>query len=388
MKNITICSFVFFLFFWSTAGASDNNPYQILGVPNGASQEQIKKRYRELCLKYHPDKNVNKSTSERQKCESMFKTIQKANSLIGDEEKRVQYDRSLSPFASAFQQRTSNSNTESSSPFGNDPVAEAIFRAFSSSARSSPQSFYFQRGFSAPRPAQTASNFADSFQKLGIGKFKSIYFQKVKVPLKDLYTGAKGVELCVKDTLWQRYTASFYGGAAYINLYQALMYGFPFLRVGKFLALVVGLMTFHATLPRPLKTVYEVDLQPGYKGGKTKLVFKSAQFGQPVIIFELQEERHKLYKRIENDLHMTITISATQAKKGCIVEIEPLDEEEPTTKLRLEPNQIRQSGDEVRLPGKGWPIRNPQGEYGDIVVRVLVVKRRPNKRKRKTSSKR
>ena len=57
--------------------------YVILGVPKGSSQEEIKKAYRELSKKHHPDKGGK---------EDDFKEISEAYSIIGDEEKRKKYD--------------------------------------------------------------------------------------------------------------------------------------------------------------------------------------------------------------------------------------------------------------------------------------------------------
>ncbi len=60
--------------------------YELLGVPKDASQEQIKKAYRELALKYHPDRNNTKEA------EAKFKEINAAYAVLGNPEKRKQYD--------------------------------------------------------------------------------------------------------------------------------------------------------------------------------------------------------------------------------------------------------------------------------------------------------
>lgn len=60
--------------------------YQILGVDSAASQEDIKKAYRNLAVKYHPDKNKDKLAEEK------FKEINEAYEHIGDTVKRQQYD--------------------------------------------------------------------------------------------------------------------------------------------------------------------------------------------------------------------------------------------------------------------------------------------------------
>ncbi len=62
--------------------------YQILGVPEDASQEEIKNAFRRLAFKYHPDKNPG----NEQQAEAKFKEINEAYSILGDANKRQQYD--------------------------------------------------------------------------------------------------------------------------------------------------------------------------------------------------------------------------------------------------------------------------------------------------------
>jgi len=62
--------------------------YEVLGVHKDASDDDIKKAYRNLAKKYHPDRNIGDKEAE-----DKFKEIQKAYEIIGDKEKRKQYDR-------------------------------------------------------------------------------------------------------------------------------------------------------------------------------------------------------------------------------------------------------------------------------------------------------
>ena len=61
--------------------------YAVLGVPKGASQDDIQKAYRKLARKFHPD--VNKDAG----AENKFKEISEAKEVLGDADKRAKYDR-------------------------------------------------------------------------------------------------------------------------------------------------------------------------------------------------------------------------------------------------------------------------------------------------------
>lgn len=65
------------------------NYYDILGVPRNASQEDIKKAYRALAKKYHPDVSSDPNASDK------FKEINEAYQTLGDVNKRASYDMSF-----------------------------------------------------------------------------------------------------------------------------------------------------------------------------------------------------------------------------------------------------------------------------------------------------
>ena len=67
----------------------ENDYYKILGVKKEATDAEIKKAYRKLALKWHPDKNPN----NREEAEEKFKKINEAYSVLSDKDKRRQYDR-------------------------------------------------------------------------------------------------------------------------------------------------------------------------------------------------------------------------------------------------------------------------------------------------------
>ena len=80
--------------------------YKALGVSRSATQAEIKRAWHKLAREYHPDAQRGKSDAERKAAETRMKEVNEAYSVIGDEEKRRQYDEYLdnpNPFASATQ---------------------------------------------------------------------------------------------------------------------------------------------------------------------------------------------------------------------------------------------------------------------------------------------
>lgn len=66
--------------------------YKILGVSQNATEPEIKKAYKKLALKYHPDRHASKTEEEKAQAEAMFKDIGEAYAILSDPQKRQRYD--------------------------------------------------------------------------------------------------------------------------------------------------------------------------------------------------------------------------------------------------------------------------------------------------------
>ncbi|HNK40954.1 MAG TPA: DnaJ domain-containing protein, partial [Flavobacteriales bacterium] len=67
---------------------SKKDPYDILGVGRSASADEIKKAYRQMAIKYHPDKNPGDKAAEEK-----FKEAASAYEILSDPDKKAKYDR-------------------------------------------------------------------------------------------------------------------------------------------------------------------------------------------------------------------------------------------------------------------------------------------------------
>ena len=143
-----------------------SNYYDILGVPKTATADEIKKAYRTLAFKYHPDRNQGNAEAEEK-----FKQISAAYDVLGDEAKRRQYDMGYSTdsYSSAGSQSQNYQRQYQytySNPFGDDNFWEwfngANFRnRYQQTQRS--QNNYSQYNYSNDDEKQTRGSYFSTF---------------------------------------------------------------------------------------------------------------------------------------------------------------------------------------------------------------------------------
>ncbi|KAM9655795.1 dnaJ homolog subfamily B member 8 [Morphnus guianensis] len=87
--------------------------YKVLGLQKSASQDDVKKSYRKLALKWHPDKNP----SNKVEAEKQFKAVAEAYEVLSDPQKRLLYDRSVKESRSQRRSATGGHNGSFDSPY-------------------------------------------------------------------------------------------------------------------------------------------------------------------------------------------------------------------------------------------------------------------------------
>ena len=98
----------------------EKNYYDILGVKKDASKDDIRRAFKKLSVKYHPDKHINDSEEDKKKAEEKFKEINEAYETLSDDKKRQEYDNPISEgfgfdpfgFGDFFSRRQSYRNFE------------------------------------------------------------------------------------------------------------------------------------------------------------------------------------------------------------------------------------------------------------------------------------
>lgn len=266
--------------------------YKILGLEKNASEDDIKKAYRKLARKYHPDLNPNDKEAH-----SKFQQINEANEVLSDPEKRKKYDeygenwKHAEHFEQAKQQQHSRG------------TARGGFQDFSGE-------------FDDDR-------FSDFFESL-FGQQGRRQRQNVKFRGQD------------------------YNAELHTNLEEAYKTHQHTLNVnGK---------NVRITVPAGIANGQVIKLKghggPGVNGGPN---------GDLYITFVISDDPR--FKRMGNDLHMTVNLDLYTAVLGGEITLDTLG-----GKIKLKVKEETQNGTKVRLKGKGFPVYKKEGEFGDLIV--------------------
>jgi len=331
-------------------GTMAKDYYDILGVSRDASQEEIKKAYRRLARKYHPDLNPGDKGAEKK-----FKEISEAYAVLGDEKKRKEYDEfGRSPFgAGGFD------GFEGFRGFGTQDFGS--FRDIFSDI------FGFGADFSGRRPgmkgADVTSEMTLTLEEAFRGVARSVTMRREVACGRCGGSGAEAVQKCSACNGSGRIKTS----KGFFSLSQVCTScGGTGQRVTKACSSCGGRGL------SPKNETIKVKIPAGVDtGSRVKVKGKGApgEGGGPAgdLYFTIKILPHRLFRREGDDLYVKVPITIKEAALGARIKVPTIEGESYMTV----PGGTS-GGKKFKLRGKGMPSPRT-GQRGDLYVEVYIV---------------
>jgi molecular chaperone DnaJ len=331
---------------------SKRDYYEILGVERNASGDELKKAYRKMALKYHPDKNPGDKEAEEK-----FKEAAEAYEVLSDPEKRRKYDQ----FGhSAFSGQQGFGGATDMNDFFND-IFGGAFGGFGGGGSG-------RRG-----------------KRVSKGSNLRI---KVKLTLEEI---AKGVEKKIKVTKQvnckscsgsgakngtAHKTCSTCNGSGQVTRVQSTFLGqmqttsvCPTCH-GAGTVITDKCSSCHGDGTTREEEIISINIPAGVEEGMQMAVtgkgnaVRNGVPGDLIVVFE--EIPHEFLQRDEHNLHFDLHLNFADAALGCDIDIPTLDGK---AKIKIEPGT--QSGKILRLKGKGLPVLDHY-QKGDLLVTINI----------------
>lgn len=287
--------------------------YEVLGVTETATEDDIKKAYRKMALKYHPDKNKSPEA------ENQFKSVSEAYEVLGDKAKRDKYDK-----------------------FGDNPVHPTC-----------PPKAHFQPAFN-PNVFQFFGAHPQDFTK---------FFPYVSQPRGPRNRAKRNANVPPA----QRKKDPPINHDLFVSLEDLLFGCTKKMRIEKNVLNTDGVSTHRES------KVLTINVKPGWKAG-TKVTFsEEGDEGYNVIpadiVFTVKDKEHNLFTRDGADVRYGCHVTLKQSLCGADLEIPTLTGET----IILEKSDVIRPGAEHRFLGRGLP--NPRDELrrGDLIVTFHIV---------------
>ena len=298
--------------------------YSILGVNRTATADEIKKQFRKLALKYHPDRNPGNKAAE-----AKFKEISEAYEVLSDPEKRSQYDR----FGQYWQQAESagaySANTSSGfnsdvngmdfSQYGNfeEFINELLGRFSTSGNSSSSRSYSYQTSNNTNTQTSYShvNNFSDFASNFG-----------TQTPAQDS-----------EASISLSFAEAFHGTTKRLN---------------------IGSETVEVNIPAGVKPGSRIRLR-----GKGQYSSYNRQRGD--LYLNVQLIPHSFFSFEGDNLVCEVPITPDEFVLGASIDV-PTPDGKVLVKI---PAGIR-PGQSLRLRGKGWSL--PKGGRGDQLVKIAI----------------
>ncbi|NRF68562.1 molecular chaperone DnaJ [Aquincola sp. S2] len=333
--------------------------YDILGVPKNATDEDIKKAYRKLAMKHHPDRNQG---DDAKKAEERFKEAKEAYEMLSEPQKRAAYDQyghaGVDPNAAGV------GGGFRGGPEGFGGFAEAFGDIFGDIFNSG------RRGGGAGGPQVYRGSDLSYAMEITLDEAANGKEAQIRIPTWDTCDTCHGTG--AKPGTSAK-TCSSCNGAGTVHMRQG------------FFSIQQTCPHCHGSgkvIPEPCTTcsgagkikrqkTLEVKIPPGINEG---MRIRSAGNGEPGtnggppgdLYIEIRIKEHEIFERDGDDLHCTVPVGLTTAALGGTMEVPTLG-----GKAEIELPEGTQHGKTFRLRGKG--IKGLRSSYpGDLYCHVAV----------------
>lgn len=321
--------------------------YKILGVPKGASEEDLKKAYRKMALKYHPDKNKSPGAEEK------FKEIAEAYDVLSDPKKREIFDK-----------------------YGEEGLKGGV-PGGGSSGFSGGQPGSFQYTFTGDPHETFRMFFGDenpfgSFFSMGGGPRGNMFHQ---------FGGSGGDDrMDIDDDPFAHFgrgpSTSFgrqpmgrrkYQDPAVVKDLQVSLEE-VFSGTTKKLKITRKVLNEDGRSTRVEDKILQIDVKPGWKSG-TKITFPKEGDQTPNnipadIVFVIKDKPHPTFSRDGQDIHYKAKISLRDALCGTTIQVPTLG----GRKIPLNLTEVIKPGGQRRIQGEGLPYAKQPTKKGDLII--------------------
>ncbi|MDH3004798.1 MAG: DnaJ domain-containing protein [Candidatus Shikimatogenerans sp. JK-2022] len=328
--------------------------YEILGVSRDATLEEIKKSYRKLAIKYHPDKNPNNKISEEK-----FKEAAEAYSVLSDKDKKMQYDQ-----FGYIDNDTSSSSSSSSSSMNMEDIFSNFGDIFNDNFDNFTEFNLNRSNLRKKRKKKKGSNIIIklkiTLKEIYYGVNKTIKIKRMKVAPGIKY---KNCQNCNGTGVVTNITNTFLGKmqttikCRICNGEGKIIYNIPYNSNSQGLIKKVELVK--VKIPKGIINGYQFKIVG--KGNEIPFGGRSGD----LIIF-IKEKLHKKFKRIGLNLYYNLYISISEAILGSKKVIDTLNK---SIKVKI-PKGI-QVGKKLKLIGKGLPSLNGY-KYGNFIININI----------------
>jgi curved DNA-binding protein len=289
------------------------NYYDILGVARNASADEVKKAFRKLARRYHPDVNPGDKDAE-----DKFKDLNEAYEVLSDEDKRLQYDQFTQFWQQGgFNRKTSNRNNTKGATSEGDFSQYRDFNSFVEQLRN--RNYTNTATRTAQEPTRVRVNTTDAYRP-GTTRTEKVINSR---------PNRRDIEAKLTLPLEKAYQ----GGRERIRLEDG----------------------------RSL----EVEMPPGMLNGQ-RIRLKGQGVGGGDLYLVITVARHPFFEVQGKDLYCQVPVTPTEAVLGSAIEIPTID---GLVKMTI-PGGVK-SGQRLRLANKGYP--DDRGNRGDQLVEIKIV---------------